>query len=82
MEDLKEKYQKKAEEMKEKYADVINEISTKHNVDVGVVFDMLKAVARGGDYAEGFEFDVEGLKADYLELSAISDEIANANGIN
>lgn len=73
--DLKEQYKAKADEMKEKYADVINEISAKHNVDVGVAFDMLKAVCRGGDYADGFEFDREALKKDYEELLHISDRI-------
>ena len=77
LEELKEQYEAKARAMKEKYADVINEISTKHNVDVGVAFDMLKATCRGGNYAEGFEFDRQELMKDYLELADISDKIAN-----
>ena len=77
MEELKEMYAEKTKEMKEKYADVINEISAKYNVPVGDAVDMLKAVCRGGDYADGFEFDKEELMKDYLELTEISDQIAN-----
>ena len=50
--DLHELYAKKVEEMKEKYADVINEISVIHGVPLGDAFDMLKAVCRGGNYAD------------------------------
>lgn len=77
--DLHEEYARKTAEMKEKYANVINDIAVKNGVDLGVGFDMLKAVARGGDYAEGIEaeFDLDELKADYLELAAISEQIYN-----
>ena len=77
--DLHELHAKKTAEMKEKYANIINDIAAKHGVDLGVAFDMLKAVARGGNYAEGLEaeFDLEELKADYLELADISERILN-----
>lgn len=77
MEELKEKYAEKKQEIKEKFADVINEISVKHSVDVGVAYDMLVATCRGGDYAEGFDFDKEELKKDYEELLDLSVQIAN-----
>lgn len=81
--DLHELYAKKVEEMKEKYADVINEISVIHGVPLGDAFDMLKAVCRGGNYADNCEceFDLEELKADYFELCGISEQIAKANGL-
>ena len=79
--DLREQYAKKAEEMKEKYNAAIIAIAQKQGVDVGLGFDMLKAVARGGNYAEGIDLNVEELKADYTELLAISEEIAKANGL-
>ena len=79
--DLREQYAKKVEEMKEKYNAAIIAIAQKQGVDVGVGFDMLKAVARGGNYAEGIDLNVEELKADYTELLAISEEIAKANGL-
>ena len=76
MEDLRRKYAEKSAEMREKWADVINEIACKHGVDVGIAFEMLKAVARGGNYADGFDFDKAELVKDYLELLEISNTIA------
>lgn len=85
MEELKEKYALKKEEMREKYAEVVNKIAIAKGVDVGVAFDMLLAVARGGDYLEGVEldepFDYDALNVDYFELASISLEIAKLNGI-
>ena len=78
MEELKEKYAAKTQEMKEKYADVINEIAAINVVDVGVAFEMLKAVCRGGEYAGDLEFDFDELKKDYDELVEISMQIANS----
>lgn len=75
--DLHAQYAKKAEEMKEKYHAAVVAIAEKQGVDMGVAFDMLKAVARGAGYAEGIELDVEALKADYEELAAISELIVN-----
>lgn len=81
--DLHELYAQKAQEMKEKYADVINEISVIHNVPVDDAFDMLKAVCRGGKYLEGIETDIDldELNKDYFELCGISEQIAKANGL-
>lgn len=81
--DLHELYAKKAQEMKEKYADVINEISVIHDVPVSDAFDMLKAVCRGGNYLEGVDTDIdlEELNKDYFELCGISEQIAKANGL-
>ena len=76
MDELKQKYATKTEEMKEKYADVINDIAVAQGVDVGVAFEMLKAVARGGDYLGDTKVDLEELKADYLELRLLSMKIA------
>lgn len=78
--DLHELYAKKAEEIKEKYHEAIVAISNKHGVDVGVAYDMLKATCRGGNYLDGVETEInrDELKADYLELLAISDEIAES----
>lgn len=81
--DLHELYAKKADEMKEKYADVINEISVARGVPVGDAFDMLLAVCRGGNYLEGIDTDInlEELNKDYFELCGISEQIAKANGL-
>ena len=68
------KYEAKSKEIREKYADVINEIAVARGVDLGVAFEMLKAIARGGEYGEGIELDVEELKKDYAELEEISKE--------
>lgn len=76
MDELKEKYITKNEEMKEKYQEAIIAVSRKHSVDLGVAFDMLKAVCRGADYADGIDYDKEGFLKDYLELAEISEKIA------
>jgi len=79
--DLHEEYEVKANEMKEKYHAAIAAIAEKQGVDMGVAFDMLKAVARGGNYAEGIDLNVEELTKDYTELAGLSEEIARANGL-
>jgi len=76
--DLHELYAKKTEEMKEKYHAAIYAIGMKQGVDMGVAFDMLKAVARGANYAEGIDLNLDELKADYAELAEISEQIVNA----
>lgn len=81
MEELKELYTKKKEEMKEKYHDAINAIAEKNGVDVGVAFDMLTATVNTEDYTAGIEFDREELKKDYFELLGISERLAKANGL-
>lgn len=79
--DLHEEYEVKSNEMKEKYHAAIVAIAEKQGVDMGVAFDMLKAVARGGNYAEGIDLNVEELTKDYTELAGLSEEIARANGL-
>lgn len=90
MEDLKKQYAEKKEEMREKYKDVIYRIAEARHVDVGVGFDMLLAVCRGGDYLEGIEKENEGevvaldldeLNQDYFELCQISEKIARQSGL-
>ena len=83
MEELKQKYAEKKSAMREKYQDVINKIAMARGVDVGVAFDMLLAVARGGDYLDGVDavIDLEEFNADYFELAKISEDIARANGL-
>lgn len=76
MEELRRKYAEKSAEMRAKYADIINEISCVHGVDTGIAFEMLKAVARGGNYADNIPFDKEELQKDYFELLHISEMIA------
>lgn len=89
MEELKEKYNKLNEAMKEKYKGVIKEIAIKNGVDLGIGFDMLKAVARVElepklkedehfvDYAEGIELDRKELATEYAELKEVSTQILN-----
>lgn len=81
MGELREKYAEKSAELRKKYEKAIYDIAMVRGVDLGVAFEMLKAVARGGNYAEGIELDIAELKADYYELACISEEIAKANGI-
>lgn len=80
MEDLHEKYAKKEAEFEEKYADLVNEIAVQNGVDLGVGLDMVKAIARGGNYQGDIEINIDELVADYKELEAISIEIAEQEG--
>ena len=80
---LREAYSNKNDEMKEKYKDVIAAIAEKQNVDLGVGFDMLKAVFRGGEnYLEGVdvEFNKEELMKDCSESMELSVKIADCLG--
>lgn len=94
MDDLKQKYADKKSEMRAKYEEVINKIAIARGVDVGVAFEMLLAVCRGGDYLDGIDlannvadsgevvaFDLDELNADYFELASISEQIAKASGL-
>lgn len=95
MDELKQQYAEKKDEMRKKYATVIDAISSARGVDVGVAFDMLLAVCRGGDYADGIVdavadtvnggtevmLDLDDLNNDYFELCQISEKIARANGL-
>lgn len=81
MEDFEKLHEEKTKEMKEKYRDVINQISNKHGVDVGVAYNMLQATVRGGNYADGIEFDREALKKDMEELEFYSLQNAIKKGL-
>lgn len=95
MDELKKQYAEKKDEMRKKYSKVIDAISNVQNVDVGVAFEMLLAVCRGGNYIDGIidniadtvndeaeiEFDLDELNQDYFELCQISEKIAKANGL-
>ena len=70
----------KKEKMQEDYADVINEVATLNGVDLGVGFEMLLAVCRGGDYTGDIEFDGDALRADYNELLELEHELGKALG--
>ena len=78
---LKEAYANKNAEMKEKYKSLIAAIATKQNVDLGIAFDMLKAVYRGGEnYLEGIELGDERryeLMKDCAESMELSVKIAD-----
>ena len=69
-----ELHDEKTKEMREKYADVINDLSVKYGVDVGVAWNYFEAILRAelGNYAPEYsteiEYDlVEGIR-DYAEL--------------
>lgn len=97
MNELRQKYAEKKSSMRKKYADVVNKIAMARGVDVGVAFEMLLAVCRGGDYLNGIDlsdnvadvvnggetiaFDLDELNADYFELCQLSEQIARANGL-
>ena len=72
--DYHELRQKKVAEMKEKYADVINDLSVKYGVDLGVALDYLKAIAyaelekQDVLYSSDIEYDLVELIRDYAEL--------------
>ena len=72
--DFHELHAQKIEEMKGKYADVINDLSVKYGVDLGVAFDHLKAIAyaelekQDVLYSSDIEYDLVELIRDYAEL--------------
>lgn len=78
---LKERFTIYNQELKEKYHDEIVAIAEKNGVDMGVAFDMLRAVARGGNYAEGIELDMESLKQDYEVYATLAEELCKAEGL-
>jgi len=80
MEELKEKIRNKKAEIREKYKDVIVEICNAKGVDLGVGFDMLLAVCRGGDYLGDAKVDGEELKKDYAELVELEEELIKTIG--
>lgn len=78
---LKAAYVTKNAEMKEKYKDLIYAIAAKEDKDIGVAFEMLKAVYRGGeDYLKDIdvEFDRDELMRDCKESMELSVRIADA----
>ena len=81
--DFHELHEKKVEEMREKYADVINDLSVKDGVDVGVAFDELKGIAYANLenkdvlYSSNIEFDLVELIRDYAELRYYSHKCNN-----
>lgn len=75
MEDFHELHEKKEIEMKEKYADVINDLEDKENgVDLGQAYDELKAIAYANLfnapvlYHTNVDFNMVELIKDYAEL--------------
>lgn len=72
--DFHELHADKKEEMKEKYADVINDLSVKYNVDLGVALDELEAIAKAYLdneevlYEADVDYDLVELIRDYAEL--------------
>lgn len=81
MTEFEQKHEEKTKEIKEKYKEVINKISNKNNVDLGVAYNMLQASVRGGTYADGIEFDKEALKKDMEELEYYSLQNAINKGL-
>ena len=81
--DFHELHEKKAEEMKEKWADVINDLAAKYAVDVGIGYDYLKAIAYAELmnepvlYSTEAEFDLVELIKDYAELRYYSNKCAD-----
>lgn len=75
MEELKKEFAEKEVAFKEKYAEAIKNIAELQGVDLGVGYDMLKAIPRGGDYKCEVELDKEELFEDYAELYELSKKI-------
>lgn len=79
----RELWAEKNAEMREKYVDAINDIAIRQGKDVGVAFEMLKAIARAevmGEeplYATEVELNMDELVEDYRELLRLSNEVAN-----
>lgn len=79
--DIHELYAEKKNAFKEKYADVINDLCTKYDKDLGVGLDMLEGIARakieGKEplYVSNVEFDIDGLVEDYVEIQRLSFDI-------
>lgn len=74
MPNFHELHEAKEKEMREKYAGAIAELSTKYDVDLGVAFDHLKAIAYAElenepvQYEAGENLDLLELIRDYAEL--------------
>ena len=81
MEELRLEFAQKNNAFREKYKDLIYDVAMARGVDLGIAFDMVKATARGGNYCDGLQYDLQALKEDYYEIACLSEEIARANGI-
>lgn len=75
MEELKKEYAEKEVAFKEKYAEAIKNIAELQGVDLGVGYDMLKAIPRGGEYKCEVELNKEELFEDCAELYELSKKI-------
>ena len=78
--DFHELHEAKIAEMKEKYKDVIFDLSVKDEVDEGIAFDELNAIAYANlmnepvKYEANIEFDLVELVRDYAELRYYSNK--------
>ena len=72
--DFHELRQAKETEMREKYADVINDLSVKYEIDVGVAWNYFEAILRATlenetpEYSTEVEFDMVEAIRDYAEI--------------
>lgn len=72
--DFHELRQAKETEMREKYADVIKDLSVKYEIDVGVAWNYFEAILRATlenetpDYSTEVEFDMVEAIRDYAEI--------------
>lgn len=79
--EAREKLQAKVQEMKEKYADVINDLCCKYDKTVDVGFDMLTAIARANfnglkpEYETDLELDEVLLLEDYEEYLLLAEDV-------
>lgn len=78
----------KVAEMKEKYHDAIYSLADKYQVDVGVGFNMLEAIAYATIHPQepmlyecDVELKIEELVEDYQELVYYSDKCREAKGL-
>ena len=79
--DGREKLNEKSREIREKYADIINDLCVKYDKTVDVGFEMLKAIARAKilnqepEYTTNIEFDVNELVGDYVAYAELAEEV-------
>ena len=74
MPNFKELREAKEKEMREKYADVINDLSVKYDVDLGVAWNHFEAIVRAeldnyqAEYSTDIEFNMVEAIRDYAEI--------------
>ena len=79
--EAREKMNAKVNEMKEKYADVINDLCVKYEKTTDLGFDMLVAIARADfnglepEYETDLELDRVELLADYEQYLLLAEEV-------